>query len=140
MGSEKKIRGSHVTHFLEIITASIWGKMSYIVLYFGALFKTSNSNHRLKTAVVHVNLYVEEKGLVWMNSSLEKEARFLNQNDVNLCDRETKWPPISICPSCILHRHPNANTKLDLMSPIVDRDYCWLIISQKMPGYSQFSF
>ena len=34
--------------------------LSYIVLYFGALFKTSNINHRLKRAVVHANLFVED--------------------------------------------------------------------------------
>ena len=45
----------------------------------------------------------------------ENEARFLYQNEVNLRDRETKWPPTSI-----LHRKPNANTKLDLRSYIVD--------------------
>ena len=30
-------------------------------------------------------------------SSRENEARFLRQNEVNLRDRETQLPPISIC-------------------------------------------
>ena len=29
-------------------------------------------------------------------SSRENEARFLHENEVNLRDRETKWPPTSI--------------------------------------------
>ena len=51
----------------------------------------------------------------------ENDARFLHQNEVNLHNRETKWLPTSICSACIhLHRQPNANTKLDLRSPIVE--------------------
>ena len=52
----------------------------------------------------------------------ENEARFLHQNEVNLRDRETIWPPTYLF-RMHLHRQPNANTKLDLRSPIVDRDY-----------------
>ena len=59
-----------------------------------------------------------------VKSSRENEARFLHQNEVNLRDRATKWagPPASIFFRMHLHRQPNANTKLDLRSPIVDRD------------------
>ena len=57
-------------------------------------------------------------------SSHENEARFLHQNEVNLRNRETKWPPTSVDLFRMhLHRQPNANTKLDLQSPIVNRDY-----------------
>ena len=31
-------------------------------------------------------------------SSRESEARFLHQNDVNLRDKETKWPPTRFVP------------------------------------------
>ena len=56
-------------------------------------------------------------------SSRENKARFLHQNEVNLRDRETKWPAANLDLFCMhLHRQPNANTKLDLRSPIVDRD------------------
>ena len=56
-------------------------------------------------------------------SSRENEARLLRQNEVNLRVRETKWPPTSIFFFRMhLHRQPNANTKLDLRSPIFDRN------------------
>ena len=91
----------------------------------GLYIKTSNSNHRLKSVV---NICVLKKGdLRGRVSSRENEARFLHQNGINLRDRETKWPPISIFfPRMHLHRHPNANTQLDLGSPIVGRDKLYL--------------
>ena len=39
-------------------------------------------------------------------SSRENEARFLHQNEVNLRDRETKWPPTSIRSACICTGSP----------------------------------
>ena len=42
------------------------------------------------------NLCVKERGLV--PEKRENEARFLHQNEVNLRDIETKWPPTSIFP------------------------------------------
>ena len=39
-------------------------------------------------------------------SSCENEARFLHQNEVNLRNRETKWPPTSICSACICTGSP----------------------------------
>ena len=56
-----------------------------------------------------------------LKTSRENEARFLHQNEVNLRDRETKWPP-TIFSACICTGSPT-QTKLDLRSPIVDRDY-----------------
>ena len=59
------------------------------------MIKTSNNNHRLKSAVdlKICMLKRQDLSLVWVKSSRENEARFLHQNEVNLCDRETKWPP-----------------------------------------------
>ena len=54
---------------------------------------------------------------MWVESSREKEARFLHQNEVNLCDRETKWPPTHA-----FAQAANANTKLDKWSSIVDHE------------------
>ena len=48
-------------------------------------------------------------------SSRENEARFLRQNEVNLRDREI--------------RKPDANTKLDFRSFIVNRDNFLLLVS-----------
>ena len=57
-------------------------------------------------------------------SSHENEARFLHQNEVNLRNRETKWRPTLICSACICKGSPTqTQNKLDLWSPIVDRDY-----------------
>ena len=51
---------------------------------------TSNSNHRLKSAV-DIPICVLKRGEFWDRmSSRENEARFLHQNEVNLRDRETK--------------------------------------------------
>ena len=47
--------------------------------------------------------------------SRENEARFLHQNEVNGATEKQNG-------RMQLHRQPNANTKLDLRSPIVDRD------------------
>ena len=83
-----------------------------------AQVRTSNSNHILKSAV-NIRVCMLKRGWVWVNSSRENEARFLHQYEVNLRDRETKW----------LHafaQAANANTKLDLRSPIVDRDKVFL--------------
>ena len=61
-------------------------------------------------------------------SSRENEARFLHLNEVKfarLLGGETKWPPINYNLDLFrmhLHRKRNANTKLDLQSPIVDRN------------------
>ena len=54
-------------------------------------------------------------------SSRENESRYLHQNDVHLRDREKMATNLYLF-RMHLHRQPNANTKLDLWSPIVDRD------------------
>ena len=54
--------------------------------------------------------------------SRENEARFLNQNEVNLRDRETEMAANLDLVRIHLHRQPRANTKLHLRSPIVDRE------------------
>ena len=59
-------------------------------------------------------------------SSCENEARFLHQNEVNLCDRETFNLDLF---RMHLHRQPNPNTKLDLWSPIVSSARLFLIPS-----------
>ena len=53
-------------------------------------------------------------------TSRENEARFLHQNEVNLRDRETKCRQPRFVPHAFAP--PSANTKLDLRSPIFDRD------------------
>ena len=39
-------------------------------------------------------------------SSRENEARLLHQNEVNVRDRETIWPPTSISATCICTGSP----------------------------------
>ena len=65
--------------------------------------KTSNSNHRLKSAVDMPMCVLKRGDLCDRMSSRENETRFLHQNDneVNLRDRDTKWPRTSICSACI---------------------------------------
>ena len=55
-------------------------------------------------------------------SSRENEARFLLQNEVNYARQRNKMVANLDLFRMHLHRQPNANTKLDLRSPIVDRD------------------
>ena len=52
-------------------------------------------------------------------SSRENDARFLHQNEVKFARQRNK---MAANLRMHLHRQPNANTKLDLRSPIVDRD------------------
>ena len=87
------------------------------------LLEASNSNHRLKSAVDLPICVLKRRDLCDRMSSPENEARFLHQNEVNLRDRETKWPPTSIGAACICTGSPTQTSKLDLRSPIVDRDY-----------------
>ena len=63
-----------------------------------------------------MSICVEERGLC-VTACPHVSSRFLHQNEVNLRDRETKWPPTSIS-ACICTGGP----KLDLRSPIVDHD------------------
>ena len=51
--------------------------------------KTSNSNHRLKSAVDMPICTLKRGDLCDGTSSRENEARFLHQNEVNLRDRKT---------------------------------------------------
>ena len=53
-------------------------------------------------------------------ASCENEARFLHQNEVNLGDRKTKWP--RFIPHAFAQTAQRKQKKLDLLSPIVDRD------------------
>ena len=55
-------------------------------------------------------------------SSRESEARFLHQNEVKFARQRNKMAVNLDLFHMHLHRQPNANTKLDLRSPIVDRD------------------
>ena len=73
---------------------------------------TSNSNHRLKSAVDMPDLYGEERGLVWLKR--DNEARFLHQNEVNFARQRNKMAANLELFHMHLHRKPNANTKLDL--------------------------
>ena len=54
----------------------------------------------------------------------ENEARFLHQNEVNFARQRNKMAANLDLLHMHLHRQPNANTKLDLWSPIVDRKNC----------------
>ena len=72
---------------------------------------TSNCNHRLKSAVDMPtwNMCVVQREGTCV-SSHENEAKFLQQNEVNLRDRETKWPPNLICSTCICTGSPPKNS------------------------------
>ena len=66
-------------------------------------------------------LCVEERGLVWVVTR-ENEARILHQNEVTFVRHWNKMAANLDLFRMHLHRHPNANTNLDLCSPIVDRN------------------
>ena len=55
-------------------------------------------------------------------SSSENEGRFLHQNEVNFVRQRNKMAAKHELYCMHLHREPNANTKLDLCFPIVDRN------------------
>ena len=55
-------------------------------------------------------------------SSSENETRFLHQSEVNFARQRNKMAANLDLFRMHLHRQPNANTKLDLRSPIVDRN------------------
>ena len=55
-------------------------------------------------------------------SSRENEARFLHQDEVKFARQRNKMAANLDLFRMHLHRKPNANTELDLRSPIVDRN------------------
>ena len=76
--------------------------------------------------VLHLHPVPEEEAkrgdLCDRMSSRENEARFLHQNEVKFARQRNKMAANLDLFRMHLHRQHNANTKLDLKSPIVDRN------------------
>ena len=62
---------------------------SYTFLDYLSIYFTSNSNHRIKSAVDMPICVLKRGDLCDRMSSRENEARFVHQNEVNLRVRET---------------------------------------------------
>ena len=85
---------------------------------------TSNSNHRLNSAVDMAICVLKRRGLVWVKS--ENEPRFSHLIEVIFARQRNKMAANLDLFRMHLHRHPNANQKLDLRSPIVDRNIIYI--------------